>query len=113
MGFWGHATSKNPCKDNYAGTHPFSEPETRAIKNAMFARISKGQRYLVYLTFHSFGQFLFVPPNFVIDTPPTRAEDLKFANAFRNAEPEHSKFRYYLQISIRPNAHLSAYLQMQ
>lgn len=29
---WGEMDSSNdPCADNYAGPHPFSEPETRAV----------------------------------------------------------------------------------
>lgn len=29
----GMGTSKSPCRETYAGTGPFSEPETRAIRN--------------------------------------------------------------------------------
>lgn len=29
----GMGTSKSPCRETYAGTGPFSEPETRSIKN--------------------------------------------------------------------------------
>lgn len=29
---WGEQdSSKDPCSDNFAGSHPFSEPETRAV----------------------------------------------------------------------------------
>lgn len=29
---WGEKdSSRDPCADNYAGPHPFSEPETRAV----------------------------------------------------------------------------------
>lgn len=39
---WGEQdSSRDPCMDNYAGPHPFSEPETRAVSE--FLTEHKGQ----------------------------------------------------------------------
>ncbi|XP_023248305.1 carboxypeptidase B-like [Copidosoma floridanum] len=67
---WGGlGTSKQPCRETYAGTGPFSEPETNAIRN--FFDISAAN-FKAYLSFHSYGQFILycwgydrvVPPDY-------------------------------------------------
>ncbi|CAH2094780.1 unnamed protein product [Euphydryas editha] len=50
--------STNPQSLTYAGPGPFSEPETRALSN--FIR-SIGDKIDLYLSVHSFGQYLLVP----------------------------------------------------
>lgn len=56
----GHGASKNQCKETYMGPAPFSEPETRAIKNFL----SSGKNFKLYLTFHSYGQYILYPWGF-------------------------------------------------
>ena len=54
IGFGLGATSSNPCSETYKGTESNSEPETKAVGQAI-------QKYKdsirIYLTFHSYGQY--------------------------------------------------------
>nr|XP_026494165.1 zinc carboxypeptidase-like [Vanessa tameamea] len=50
--------STDPASDNYAGTGPFSEPETLSLSE--YIR-SVGDRIDLYISIHSFGQLLMVP----------------------------------------------------
>ncbi|KAJ8687276.1 hypothetical protein QAD02_023070 [Eretmocerus hayati] len=63
----GMGTSKQPCRETYHGTGPFSEPETRAIKN--FFEISAAN-FQAYLTFHSYGQYILYPWGYDRRVPP-------------------------------------------
>ncbi|KAH0557501.1 hypothetical protein KQX54_007114 [Cotesia glomerata] len=45
--------SNNPCSDIYAGSKPFSEVETQALRNYVLAH---NNTIKVYLTLHSYGQ---------------------------------------------------------
>ncbi|XP_014207739.1 carboxypeptidase B-like [Copidosoma floridanum] len=49
--------SSDPCSDIYAGSEPFSEPETAALRDFFLA--NKGIK--IYLSFHSYGQYLLHP----------------------------------------------------
>lgn len=50
--------SSNPCSDTYAGSSPFSEPETKALSNF----IDNLQANLTgYIAFHSYGQYMLIP----------------------------------------------------
>ncbi|XP_026742805.1 zinc carboxypeptidase A 1-like [Trichoplusia ni] len=56
---WGEKdSSQDPCSDNYAGTHPFSEPETRAVSE--FLTEHRGQIKL-YVSLHAYSQAWLVP----------------------------------------------------
>jgi len=48
--------SLKPCDEDYQGKQPFSEPETRAIKDFVGR-----SNFTVALNFHSFGKFLLLP----------------------------------------------------
>ncbi|XP_022820035.1 zinc carboxypeptidase A 1-like isoform X2 [Spodoptera litura] len=50
--------SLDPCSENYAGPHPFSEPETRAVSEFLSAH--KGHIKL-YLSLHAYSQAWLVP----------------------------------------------------
>jgi len=57
--FWmSGGASNNPCSDTYAGNAPFSEPETSAIRD-FYGSIASRSR--MYLSIHSFGQYLLMP----------------------------------------------------
>ena len=59
---WGHQWGGNgsvsdPCDYQYQGLAPFSEPETQAVKNFI---LSLGN-VIMYLSLHSYGQFVIYP----------------------------------------------------
>ena len=47
-----------PCLDTFHGSGPFSEPETRAVRDFV---LSKKHRLEGYLAFHSFGNKILYP----------------------------------------------------
>ncbi|XP_073979779.1 carboxypeptidase B-like isoform X2 [Rhodnius prolixus] len=56
---WGEIGSSNdPCKPNFAGTKPFSEPESRAISEFV---MENSDKIKAFITLHSFSQMLLVP----------------------------------------------------
>ncbi|XP_073943494.1 carboxypeptidase B-like isoform X2 [Choristoneura fumiferana] len=56
---WGEQdSSRDPCADTYAGPHPFSEPETRAVSD--FLAEHRGH-IKVYLSLHAYSQAWLVP----------------------------------------------------
>ncbi|XP_012140434.1 carboxypeptidase B isoform X2 [Megachile rotundata] len=69
---WGGlGTSKDPCRDIYAGSGPFSEPETNAIRNFFEASAAN---FKAYLTFHSYGQYILYPWGYDKRVPPDYAD---------------------------------------
>jgi hypothetical protein len=50
--------SSNPCSDTFAGTEPYSEKE---IRNLVDYYVSIAQHIDVYLSFHSYSQYLLTP----------------------------------------------------
>lgn len=54
----GKGASKNPCKETYAGSSGFSEPESAAIKNYI---LSSRANFTGYLSYHSYGQYILFP----------------------------------------------------
>lgn len=49
--------SSNPCSEVFPGTEAFSEPESAALRDYL-ASLNDLQ---IYLTFHSYGQYLLFP----------------------------------------------------
>lgn len=54
----GYGASNDPCKETFRGPAAFSEPESQAIKNFL---LSGEADFQLYLTFHSYGQYLLYP----------------------------------------------------
>ena len=54
----GYGASNDPCKETFRGPSAFSEPESRAIRNFL---LSGTADFKLYLTFHSYGQYLLYP----------------------------------------------------
>ncbi|CAB3248800.1 unnamed protein product [Arctia plantaginis] len=52
--------AKNPCSNSFAGPRPFSEPETRAVRDYML-KIDQEGKLIYYIGFHSYGQLIIVP----------------------------------------------------
>uniref|UniRef100_A0A182RH96 Peptidase M14 domain-containing protein n=1 Tax=Anopheles funestus TaxID=62324 RepID=A0A182RH96_ANOFN len=56
---------RNPCSDSYAGTEPFSEPETRALRDFLLTR---RRNVRLYLSLQAYGQVLTYPDTDSITT---------------------------------------------
>uniref|UniRef100_A0A182NVG9 Peptidase M14 domain-containing protein n=1 Tax=Anopheles dirus TaxID=7168 RepID=A0A182NVG9_9DIPT len=69
----GQGTSKQPCSEIFAGSGPFSEPETKAVSEFMQ---SSAADWKGFLTFHSYGQYILYPWGYDRVVPPDHA-DLK------------------------------------
>merc|ERR1712223_924147 len=67
----GQGASGDPCDETYYGPKAFSEPETNAIKNFIMAR--KGT-FRLYLTFHSYGQYILYPWGYARRDTPDRKD---------------------------------------
>lgn len=50
--------SSIPCMDTFAGPHAFSEPETIIVRDLMHSLVGRG---IMYLTIHSYGNYLLYP----------------------------------------------------
>ncbi|RVE43450.1 hypothetical protein evm_011901 [Chilo suppressalis] len=56
---WGEQdSSRDPCADNFAGPHPFSEPETRAVSEFL---AEHRDQIKVYISLHAYSQAWLVP----------------------------------------------------
>ena len=53
-------SSEDPCNDSYRGEHPFSEPETRAIRDFL---ISHQDEIKFVYNFHAYGNMYLWPYN--------------------------------------------------
>ncbi len=54
----GKGASPNPCDETYRGERAFSESETMAVRNFI---MSRAHRFKLFLTMHSYGQFILYP----------------------------------------------------
>lgn len=70
LSFPEHETSRNPCSNQYCGTKPMSEPETRAI-----GRYAKKLKPIYAHSFHSYFQSVTFPYGYEPGGPP--AENAK------------------------------------
>ncbi len=66
MTFAEAGTSDYPCSEIYTGEQPFSEPETLAVSNWLLAN---NDDLLVYMTLHSYGQFILTPWGYGSELP--------------------------------------------
>ncbi|TDG52922.1 hypothetical protein AWZ03_000465 [Drosophila navojoa] len=60
--------SSNPCSDTFAGPAPFSEPETQVVRDLLHTYANRG---IMYLTIHSFGNYLLYPWGWTSELPET------------------------------------------
>ncbi|EEC01657.1 carboxypeptidase A2 precursor, putative, partial [Ixodes scapularis] len=77
----GVGTSNRPCAGTYCGDSPFSEPESRAIKNAVEA--AKG-RISFYFSLHNYGLMWMFPYAYTDEDAPNHKDLLTIAE--RGAE---------------------------
>uniref|UniRef100_A0A0N5CAZ7 Peptidase_M14 domain-containing protein n=1 Tax=Strongyloides papillosus TaxID=174720 RepID=A0A0N5CAZ7_STREA len=59
----------NPCSDEYQGPHPFSEPETIALRDFILSPEIKG-KLKGLISLHTHGQFIVVPYNYKLHEYP-------------------------------------------
>ncbi|KAJ8686548.1 hypothetical protein QAD02_022342 [Eretmocerus hayati] len=65
---WGiSGTSNHTCSQIYGGSAPFSEPESRAMRDFFN---NEAADFKAYLTFHSFGQLIVYPWGYGARVPP-------------------------------------------
>lgn len=56
---WGNeGSSSEPSNTNYRGTHPFSEPETRALRDVA---LGLGDKLVAHIDYHSYSQLVMWP----------------------------------------------------
>lgn len=68
---WGTGgSSKNPNSDTYMGAAPFSEPETRAIKNY----VESLENVKILLSYHTFSSLILFPWGHVYDKVPDQKD---------------------------------------
>ncbi|KHN79052.1 Carboxypeptidase A2 [Toxocara canis] len=66
----------NPCSDEFQGPRPFSEPETRAVRDFLFSSEVYGKLDAL-VSMHTHGQFFFLPYNHKRQTYPQDIDDLR------------------------------------
>ncbi|KFD70304.1 hypothetical protein M514_09565 [Trichuris suis] len=82
----------NPCRSDYSGPYYFSEPETKAMHE--FFREIYGQ-VLLYLTLHSYGQYLEMPYGMEPTEPPHLPKLMAVGRSFIQGASFYKK-HYYL-----------------
>uniref|UniRef100_A0A2I3TU16 Carboxypeptidase A3 n=1 Tax=Pan troglodytes TaxID=9598 RepID=A0A2I3TU16_PANTR len=68
--------TNDPCADNYRGSAPESEKETKAITNFIRSHLNEIK---VYITFHSYSQMLLFPYGYTSKLPPNHEDLAKVA----------------------------------
>ncbi|XP_063365518.1 uncharacterized protein LOC134654051 [Cydia amplana] len=80
---WGCKGSSNePRSPFYHGPHPFSEPESRAVRDMLQ---SSGIKFKVYITLHSFGEVILFPFAYRDELCPDYVRLLQGATAMSKA----------------------------
>jgi len=96
-------TSPNPCAETYPGPRPFSEPETKAL--AKF--IDGFDNVKLYLSFHSFGQYILFPYGHTRRPSPNHGDLTKVGQAAGQAISKRYGTRYKVG-SIAATLYLAA-----
>uniref|UniRef100_A0AC35UF95 Peptidase_M14 domain-containing protein n=1 Tax=Rhabditophanes sp. KR3021 TaxID=114890 RepID=A0AC35UF95_9BILA len=80
-----HPTFNNSCSDEFQGRVPFSEPETRAIRDFVLSKqIKTNLKGLI--SFHTHGQFIVVPYNHKFkEYPPDYKEMMELGGKMKDA----------------------------
>lgn len=78
-----NGASADPCSETYAGVDPWSEPETKALADYL---TSIRDKFDVYLSFHSYGQWLLSPYGHTAEAFPENYDALlEIGAAFSSA----------------------------
>ncbi|XP_028897441.2 zinc carboxypeptidase [Zeugodacus cucurbitae] len=89
-----NGASSNPCDETYAGTHPFSEPEVKALADYV---TSIKERLNIMLAFHSYSQVLLSPHGWTKELPTNFDHLMAVAKAYSDAVlqlPYKTKYTY-------------------
>ncbi|XP_014243896.1 carboxypeptidase B-like [Cimex lectularius] len=79
--YGGIGTSKLPCEEIFGGNGPFSEYESRALRDYA----AKLPNLRLYLTMHSYGNFLIFPWGWTYERPADYDDLYRVADRARNA----------------------------
>ncbi|XP_053958408.1 zinc carboxypeptidase-like [Anastrepha ludens] len=77
--------SSNPCSETFAGTHPFSEPEIKALADYI---ASIKDRLNIMLAFHSYSQVLLSPYGHTSELTDNHDDLMAVAKAYSDAVKE-------------------------
>uniref|UniRef100_A0A336MC79 Zinc carboxypeptidase A 1 n=1 Tax=Culicoides sonorensis TaxID=179676 RepID=A0A336MC79_CULSO len=89
---WGATgASKNSCAQTYRGDEPFSEPETRAVRDVLD---KLGDSCKMYLSLHSYGKYLLYPYGHTSKLPENWREQDDVARAGADAIRQFSGAKY-------------------
>ncbi|KAG7210207.1 hypothetical protein KM043_011761 [Ampulex compressa] len=78
----GPGASSNPCRETYAGPNAFSEVETRNLRDFILAQ---NGTIKLYLTLHSYGQYILYPWGYTTELPENEPELRALAEACAKA----------------------------
>ncbi|CAJ0581812.1 unnamed protein product, partial [Mesorhabditis spiculigera] len=87
----GTGANRSPCSAIYGGSAPYSEPEIRAFKDFIDARIN---RLTIYISLHSYGQHFLSPWGYT-EQRPVNYEDQKNAADMAIAAIKNATGAYY------------------
>ncbi|KAH8270180.1 hypothetical protein KR018_005379 [Drosophila ironensis] len=82
---WGEGIPqlRDPCDENYAGQSPFSESESRAVRDIMHELVSS-QRGVMYLSLHTANRSIFYPWVYAGTPTPNHQEHEEMARFAAN-----------------------------
>ncbi|XP_017379291.1 mast cell carboxypeptidase A [Cebus imitator] len=83
--------TKNPCAENYRGSAPESEKETKAVTDFIRSHLNEIK---VYITFHSYSQMLLFPYGYTSKLPPNHDVLAKVAKIGTDALSTRYETRY-------------------
>jgi len=90
----GPGTSPDKCSDIYKGPEPWSEPETRSIREFVEGKLDQGVNWVSYFAIHSYAQMWLVPWGWTFDLPPTYDELIEFGQVGADAITSIHNTRY-------------------
>ena len=60
-GHAGTSTSNDPCHDAYHGGKPFSDAESKAVRDALKTAMAEHNKKVIYISVHAYGQLWIYP----------------------------------------------------
>ncbi|KAH8271012.1 hypothetical protein KR018_000178 [Drosophila ironensis] len=106
-----NGASSNPCSETFAGDEPRSEPEAKALAEYLESHLDD---FDIYISFHSYGQYLLSPYGHTGEEFPSNYDDIQtigkaFADAIE-ALPYGTAYRYGSTASVlcKPSSFVSS-----